>query len=137
MVYVGFRKKALRYVSGISRSGNLLMLARAVNPCLLPRNFHRIRPFHAERTYEDPRWPGWEVVVGLEVHAQLKTRQKLFSGQRTILNEGCLLIFVRTESLTSELGHVANTHVYPYDAAFPGTLPVKTSSHVPAKHIDP
>ncbi|KIM76374.1 hypothetical protein PILCRDRAFT_77807 [Piloderma croceum F 1598] len=91
------------------------MLARAVNPCLLPRNFHRIRPFPAERTYhEDPRWPGWEVVVGLEVHAQLKTRQKLFS-----------------ESLTSELGHVANTHVSPYDAAFPGTLP-----HLNSKCVD-
>ena len=39
-------------------------------------------------------------------------------------------MFGRKESLTSELGHVANTHVSPYDAAFPGTLPVKLSSHV-------
>lgn len=77
-------EKALS-LRGISRLGNLLMLARAVNPCLLLRNFHRIRSFRAERTYhEDPRWSGWEVVVGLEVHAQLKTRKKLFSGQRTI-----------------------------------------------------
>jgi len=36
---------------------------------------------HAQReTLSDSRWPGWEVVVGIEVHAQIKTRHKLFSG---------------------------------------------------------
>jgi aspartyl-tRNA(Asn)/glutamyl-tRNA(Gln) amidotransferase subunit B len=29
----------------------------------------------------DARWPGWEVVVGIEVHAQIKSRRKLFSGK--------------------------------------------------------
>ncbi|TFY69182.1 hypothetical protein EVG20_g3256 [Dentipellis fragilis] len=62
---------------------------------------------HSLRTYEhDPRWPGWQVVIGLEVHAQIKSRAKLFS-----------------DSWTSELGEPSNTHVTPYDAAFPGTLP--------------
>lgn len=40
------------------------------------------------------------------------------------------LTFWHIESLTSELGHVPNTHVSPYDAAFPGTLPVKSSLNI-------
>ncbi|KAJ7644265.1 Glutamyl-tRNA amidotransferase subunit B, mitochondrial [Roridomyces roridus] len=52
------------------------------------------------------RWPGWQVIIGIETHAQLKARQKLFSN-----------------SLTSSLGEEPNTHVSPFDAAFPGTLP--------------
>ena len=40
-----------------------------------------LKNLHVERaTREDKRWPGWEVVVGIEVHAQLKSRRKLFSG---------------------------------------------------------
>ena len=31
----------------------------------------------------DPRWPGWQVIVGIEVHAQIKSRKKLFSGERS------------------------------------------------------
>lgn len=39
------------------------------------------RLLHSIRTYkEDKRWPGWEVIVGIEVHAQIKSRRKLFSG---------------------------------------------------------
>ena len=30
----------------------------------------------------DPRWLGWQVVIGIEVHAQVKSRKKLFSGER-------------------------------------------------------
>ncbi|WVQ81820.1 glutamyl-tRNA(Gln) amidotransferase subunit B, mitochondrial [Cryptococcus sp. DSM 104549] len=48
----------------------------------------------------------WHTVIGLEIHAQLKTGKKLFS-----------------EASTS-YGHVPNTNVDPQDAAFPGTLPV-------------
>ncbi|OAX34793.1 Glutamyl-tRNA amidotransferase B subunit [Rhizopogon vinicolor AM-OR11-026] len=65
-----------------------------------PRQIHTREPIH------DKRWPGWEVVVGIEVHAQIKSRRKLFS-----------------ESFTSRPGEVPNTTVSPYDAAFPGTLP--------------
>ena len=39
------------------------------------------RRFHDARAYqEDKRWPGWQVIVGIETHAQIKSRQKLFSG---------------------------------------------------------
>jgi aspartyl-tRNA(Asn)/glutamyl-tRNA(Gln) amidotransferase subunit B len=48
----------------------------------------------------------WEVVVGLEVHAQVSSRAKLFSGAST------------------EFGGAPNTHVSPVDAAMPGMLPV-------------
>jgi aspartyl-tRNA(Asn)/glutamyl-tRNA(Gln) amidotransferase subunit B len=48
----------------------------------------------------------WEVVIGLEVHAQVSSRAKLFSGAST------------------EFGGAPNTHVSPVDAAMPGMLPV-------------
>jgi aspartyl-tRNA(Asn)/glutamyl-tRNA(Gln) amidotransferase subunit B len=49
---------------------------------------------------------GWEVVIGLEVHAQVTSEAKLFSGAAT------------------EFGAEPNTQVSPVDAAFPGMLPV-------------
>src|ERR1700684_176135 len=50
----------------------------------------------------------WEVVVGLEVHAQVTSRAKLFSGASTAF------------------GGEPNTHVSLVDAAMPGMLPVIT-----------
>jgi len=49
---------------------------------------------------------GWEVVIGMEVHAQVNSRAKLFSGAST------------------EFGGEANAHVSLVDAAMPGMLPV-------------
>jgi len=48
----------------------------------------------------------WEVVIGLEVHAQVTSKAKLFSGAST------------------EFGGAANSHVSLVDAAMPGMLPV-------------
>src|SRR5499425_3004380 len=48
----------------------------------------------------------WEVVIGLEVHAQVASRAKLFSGASTAF------------------GGEPNTHVSLVDAAMPGMLPV-------------
>ncbi|MCB1835921.1 MAG: Asp-tRNA(Asn)/Glu-tRNA(Gln) amidotransferase subunit GatB [Geminicoccaceae bacterium] len=48
----------------------------------------------------------WEIVCGLEVHAQVATASKLFSGASTAF------------------GGEANTHVAPLDAGMPGMLPV-------------
>jgi aspartyl-tRNA(Asn)/glutamyl-tRNA(Gln) amidotransferase subunit B len=49
---------------------------------------------------------GWEVVIGIEVHAQVASQAKLFSGAST------------------EFGGEANAHVSLVDAAMPGMLPV-------------
>ncbi|MDR0630914.1 MAG: Asp-tRNA(Asn)/Glu-tRNA(Gln) amidotransferase subunit GatB [Holosporales bacterium] len=49
---------------------------------------------------------GWEIVIGLEVHAQILTKSKLFSASPT------------------EFGADPNTQVSFYDAAMPGMLPV-------------
>ncbi len=49
---------------------------------------------------------GWEVVVGMEVHAQVTSEAKLFSGA------------------SAEFGGEANAHVSLVDAAMPGMLPV-------------
>src|ERR671915_314617 len=48
----------------------------------------------------------WEVVIGMEVHAQVNSRAKLFSGAST------------------EFGGEPNSHVSLVDAAMPGMLPV-------------
>src|SRR5436190_10211734 len=49
---------------------------------------------------------GYEVVIGLEVHAQVSSNAKLFSGAST------------------EFGGAPNSHVSLVDAAMPGMLPV-------------
>jgi len=36
-------------------------------------------PGHGNR--QDDRWPGWQVVIGIEAHAQIKSREKLFSRE--------------------------------------------------------
>src|SRR5580693_8925618 len=48
----------------------------------------------------------WEVVIGMEVHAQVTSQAKLFSGASTAFGGG------------------PNAHVSPVDAAMPGMLPV-------------
>src|SRR6516164_818575 len=48
----------------------------------------------------------WEVVIGMEVHAQVASKSKLFSGAST------------------EFGGEPNSHVSLVDAAMPGMLPV-------------
>ena len=48
----------------------------------------------------------WEVVIGLETHAQLSTASKIFSGASTAF------------------GAAPNTHVAAVDIAMPGVLPV-------------
>ncbi|KAI0732845.1 Glutamyl-tRNA amidotransferase B subunit [Fomitopsis betulina] len=68
--------------------------------------------FYSARVRDDPRWPGWDVVVGIEVHAQIKSRVKLFSGQLS-----------RHYAWTPDYHLPANTSVSAFDAAFPGTLP--------------
>src|SRR5688500_1231965 len=47
----------------------------------------------------------YEVVIGLEVHARLQTRSKLFSSD------------------SNEYGGVPNTHVSPITLGHPGSLP--------------
>ncbi len=48
----------------------------------------------------------WEIVIGMEVHAQVASNAKLFSGAST------------------EFGGAPNSHVSLVDAAMPGMLPV-------------
>src|ERR1017187_7334879 len=48
----------------------------------------------------------WEVVIGMEVHAQVTSKSKLFSGASTVF------------------GGAPNSHVSLVDAAMPGMLPV-------------
>src|SRR5205809_8074391 len=49
---------------------------------------------------------GWETVIGLEIHAQLATRSKIFSGSATAY------------------GAAPNTQANLVDLGYPGVLPV-------------
>src|SRR5947199_3215422 len=55
---------------------------------------------------------GYEVVIGLETHAQLSTASKIFSGSST------------------QFGAAPNTQASPVDLALPGTLPVMNKGAV-------
>lgn len=50
----------------------------------------------------------WKGVIGLEIHAQINTKSKLFSASSTTF------------------GAPTNTQVSIFDAALPGTLPVNS-----------
>ena len=54
---------------------------------------------------------GWIGVIGLEIHAQIKSKSKLFSGSGT------------------EFSAPTNTQVSLFDCATPGTLPVRTNEN--------
>ncbi|KAF1930333.1 uncharacterized protein M421DRAFT_418647 [Didymella exigua CBS 183.55] len=53
----------------------------------------------------DPRLEKWELTVGIEIHAELNTARKLFSGAATSISES------------------PNTHASLFDVAFPGSQP--------------
>ena len=54
----------------------------------------------------------WEVVIGLEIHAQLATRSKIFSGSAT------------------EYGASPNSQANLVDLGYPGVLPVLNAEAV-------
>ncbi|EJD53681.1 hypothetical protein AURDEDRAFT_80220 [Auricularia subglabra TFB-10046 SS5] len=57
---------------------------------------------------------GWQAVIGLEIHAQIKSRNKLFSG----------ILCTSRPATSMGSGHEPpNTRVSCFDAAFPGTMP--------------
>ena len=53
----------------------------------------------------------WEVVIGLEIHAQLATKSKIFSGSATAY------------------GAPPNSQANLVDLAYPGVLPVLNAGH--------
>jgi aspartyl-tRNA(Asn)/glutamyl-tRNA(Gln) amidotransferase subunit B len=61
---------------------------------------------------EAPDEAGWETIIGLEVHAELATRTKLFSAAR------------------NEFGAEPNTHIDPVSLGLPGSLPVLNEAAV-------
>ena len=56
--------------------------------------------------------PGWEAVIGLEIHVQLATRSKIFSGA------------------ANRFGEVPNSLACPVDLGLPGVLPVLNEAPV-------
>ncbi|CAL1535266.1 unnamed protein product [Lymnaea stagnalis] len=90
--------------------------------CLFCNLFHKtiatrsmnIKRSHISATVQKEVQPEWQGVIGLEIHAQIKTLSKLFSGAATIYDAN------------------TNTQVAFFDAALPGTLPVLNQKCVQA-----
>src|SRR5690606_27649632 len=91
---------------------------RATGPCRIRETFARstrpVRayPFKPETPCVFCRWSwnvmnaDWEAVIGLEVHCQLRTKSKIFTGAST------------------EYGAEPNTQADPVTLGLPGVLPV-------------
>ncbi|CAM9781805.1 unnamed protein product [Scytosiphon promiscuus] len=69
----------------------------------------------AAATITGPKGGAWDVFIGLEVHAQIQLRSKLFS---------------RSQAAAPSEHDEPNSRVSLFDASFPGTLPVLNSSAV-------
>ena len=61
--------------------------------------------------------PGWELVVGLEVHVELATKTKLFSAS------------------PNRFGDDANLHIDPVTLGLPGALPVLNEFEIGRAHV--
>ena len=94
--------RAGRPIPGPLRAG-LPCIAKARNRTANAKRFGRVWTL---RRRKSKLINGWEVVIGMEVHAQVASQAKLFSGAST------------------EFGGEANAHVSLVDAAMPGMLPV-------------
>lgn len=70
------------------------------------------------------------------MHAQIKSRAKLFSSKCrvTSIHLSKLKTDTLAETWTSTLSQEPNTRVSVYDAAFPGTLPVRGAVYK-SKHL--
>jgi hypothetical protein len=58
----------------------LMLVRRCPWRSVLLHQLWRPRHIHTREAIYDKRWPDWQVVIGIEVHAQIKSRRKLFSG---------------------------------------------------------
>jgi aspartyl-tRNA(Asn)/glutamyl-tRNA(Gln) amidotransferase subunit B len=81
------------------------------NKRLTGTKLHR-QDFEMSSSNTPPLIRGYEVVIGLETHAQLSTQSKIFSGSST------------------QFGAAPNTQASPVDLALPGTLPVMNKGAV-------
>ena len=77
----------------------------------------RVEDSYDNYTNLDFRQKKWESVIGLEIHAQIASEGKLFSGAGT------------------KFAAPVNTQVSLFDAALPGTLPV-TNIHCAFQFIN-
>ena len=93
--------------AGIAGSSySLVDLNRAGTPLLEIVSEPDMRSSDEARAYMEELRKKYEVVIGLEVHAQLKTKSKIFACDST------------------EFGNEQNTQVSPITLGMPGVLPV-------------
>lgn len=132
--------RSTRRLSHFKPCLNLRIQAREIQqaiPLDLIDNTENIIQRPQQHTNASSKWPGWNLVVGIEVHAQLKTRRKLFSGSEVILQGVCIILTVLPDSFAPEDNLTPpNERVSLFDAAFPGTLPVRKPINYPRTITD-
>lgn len=78
------------------------------------------------RQYASSSTQGWNTVIGLELHCQLKSDQKLFSGA---LCKPCVLYWSFRPKCAADAStrfdDAPNSNVALFDMALPGSLPVR------------
>lgn len=72
---------------------------------------------------------GWELTVGIEVHAQLDTDTKLFSSKEGLIDIAIVIAFAnswfwKTTGASGAIDSAPNSNVALFDLAFPGSQPV-------------
>lgn len=75
----------------------------------------------AEASIVDEKLATWELTVGLEIHAQLNTDRKLFSG---MFLDVCTSIELTALDALTSINEQPNSHVALFDYALPGTQPI-------------
>jgi hypothetical protein len=59
----------------------MVLRSRPASLRTLRRLYGTTRANIVGKSEQDARWLGWQVVIGIEVHAQIKSREKLFSRE--------------------------------------------------------
>jgi aspartyl-tRNA(Asn)/glutamyl-tRNA(Gln) amidotransferase subunit B len=68
--------------------------------------------------------PGWELTVGIEIHAQLNTEHKLFSTAPAPASSSPSTSSIDSNDLTTDERSDPNRFIAPFDLAIPGTQPI-------------
>ena len=71
----------------------------------------------------------YQTIIGIEIHAQLSIPTKLFSSAPTRHHHNYGMMSNNNNTITSAS---ANTHVHPFDLAYPGTLPALSHDAIKA-----
>ncbi|KAK5661863.1 hypothetical protein OQA88_9968 [Cercophora sp. LCS_1] len=101
-----------RFSTAVSQTPTLATATATAKPAPLRKHLKdqakalKASGYKKKKKTDNQTVPGWELTVGIEIHAQLNTARKLFSAAATSFNDA------------------PNTHVALFDVAIPGSQPL-------------